>query len=126
MTSSYPIIQNVVSTVSLALTGREKFNLNSIAEKLAYAEYRPERFSALVIRINPSIKATALFFATGRLVCVGTKSERESQIFLENFVQIISAVNGQGEIQLKEAFKIQNMTASYAFAGRLNLEGILN
>jgi TATA-box binding protein (TBP) (component of TFIID and TFIIIB) len=71
-----PIIQNIVSTLSLALPNGEKFNLHTIVSKLPNAHYRPERFSALIIRMPQPIRTTALFFSTGRLVCVGTKSNK--------------------------------------------------
>jgi len=122
MLSEKPIIQNIVSTLSLALTKEEKFNLHVIANKLPNAHYRPERFSALIIRMPPPIRATALFFSTGRLVCVGTKSESESRSHLDKFVEIIRNAT-ETNIEFKEEFKIQNMTASFKFEGLLNLEG---
>nr|CAD2203926.1 unnamed protein product [Meloidogyne enterolobii] len=116
------IIQNVVSTASL-LEGDNKLNLNNLAANIPNAKYRPERFSALTFKIKEPITATALLFANGRIVCVGTKSSKDSKIAIHNFVKIISAA---AELFINmHNFRIQNIVSSFTFGGFINMPGIL-
>nr|CAD2206171.1 unnamed protein product [Meloidogyne enterolobii] len=116
------IIQNVVSTATL-LEGGNKLNLNKLAANIPNAKYRPERFSALTTKIKEPLTATALLFANGRIVCVGTKSARDSETAIHHFVKIISAA---AELFINmHNFRIQNIVSSFSFGGFINLPGIL-
>uniref|UniRef100_A0A914LZI1 Uncharacterized protein n=1 Tax=Meloidogyne incognita TaxID=6306 RepID=A0A914LZI1_MELIC len=83
------IIQNVVSTAQL-LDKNNKFDLYTISAIIKNSKYSPERFSALIIKVEQPIRSTALVFSNGKIVCVGTKSVQDSQIAIRNFVQIIN------------------------------------
>jgi transcription initiation factor TFIID TATA-box-binding protein len=50
-----------------------------IATHVRNAEYNPQRFSAVIIRLREP-KSTALFFHTGKLVVTGTKNEEDGRM----------------------------------------------
>nr|CAD2173838.1 unnamed protein product [Meloidogyne enterolobii] len=114
------IIQNVVSTAQL-LDKNNKFDLYTISAIIKNSKYSPERFSALIIKVEQPIRSTALVFSNGKIVCVGTKSVQDSQIAIRNFVQIITSASCL-PIEIR-AFKIQNVVSSFSFPGHLNLPG---
>lgn len=63
-------ILNIVATINFKI--KEKMDLNIIKQKNSDAEYNPERFPGLVMRIcNP--KATFLIFSTGKMVVTGIR-----------------------------------------------------
>ncbi|KAL7079583.1 hypothetical protein ACQ4LE_001745 [Meloidogyne hapla] len=116
------VIQNVVATARL-LEGNNKLDLNILAAIIPYAKYRPQRFSALTFKIHEPLRATALLFSNGRIVCVGTKSIKCSEIAMRTFLQIISAATPL-KINI-HGFGIQNVVSSFAFRGHLNLPGTI-
>jgi transcription initiation factor TFIID TATA-box-binding protein len=65
-------IQNIVASGSVGMD----LNLNVLAMKLPDIEYEPEQFPGLVYKLNEA-KATFLLFSNGKIVCTGTKSEKE-------------------------------------------------
>ena len=67
-------IQNIVASGTVGMD----LNLNVLAMKMNNTEYEPEQFPGLVYKlIDSSIKATFLLFSNGKVVCTGTKSEKE-------------------------------------------------
>uniref|UniRef100_A0A914L8X7 TATA-box-binding protein n=1 Tax=Meloidogyne incognita TaxID=6306 RepID=A0A914L8X7_MELIC len=115
------VIQNVVSTASL-LENNNSLDLSQLASMIPNARYRPERFSALTVKIKEPIIATALLFANGRIVCVGTKSVKDSETAIIYFVKLISAASTI-LINMRN-FSIQNIVSSFTFSGTLNLPGM--
>lgn len=65
-------VQNIVASGSIGM----KLNLNTLAMRLENTEYEPEQFPGLVYKLNEA-KATFLLFSNGKVVCTGTKSEKE-------------------------------------------------
>ena len=65
-------IQNIVASGAVGMD----LNLNTLAMKLPNTEYEPEQFPGLVYKLNEA-KATFLLFSNGKIVCTGTKSEKE-------------------------------------------------
>src|SRR5256884_5137347 len=66
-------IENVVASVTL----KQRIDLNAIVRIFPGAEYRPEQFPALVYRLkNP--KTATLISSSGKMVCTGSKSERQA------------------------------------------------
>ena len=66
-------IENVVASVEVVA----KIDLNLLARKQKDAEYNPEQFPGLMLRIkNP--KATILVFSSGKMVITGLRSETEA------------------------------------------------
>uniref|UniRef100_A0A1I8B605 TATA-box-binding protein n=1 Tax=Meloidogyne hapla TaxID=6305 RepID=A0A1I8B605_MELHA len=115
------IIQNVVSTAQLLDTNK-KLDLYTLANIIKNAKYTPDRFLALIIKVKQPLQSTALVFSNGRLVCVGTKSVKESEAAINNFVKIISEASCLS-INMR-AFEIQNVVSSFAFSVHLNLQAL--
>ena len=99
-----PVIQNIVSTVDLGCP----INLKEIALQAKNTQYIPNKFSGLIMRIKEP-KATALIFSTGKMVCLGAKTEEESKNACRKFGKILKNLNYP--ISLKK-FKIQNIVSS--------------
>ena len=84
-------IQNVVSTALLQPgTGRE-LNLRTLALKARNAEFNPDRFAALILRLSEP-KATALVFQSGKMVVTGTKSEKAARDATAKFAAMIKKI----------------------------------
>ncbi len=74
-------IQNIVASGSIGMA----LNLNTLAMKLENTEYEPEQFPGLVYKLVEA-KATFLLFSNGKVVCTGTKSEKEVHIALDMLI----------------------------------------
>ena len=79
-------IENVVATVNVEI--EEKMDLNMIARKHGDAEYNPERFPGLVMRISEP-KATFLIFSTGKMVVTGLRKANEAAKGVEKAIKNI-------------------------------------
>ncbi len=77
-------IQNIVASGSIGMD----LNLNTLAMKLENTEYEPEQFPGLVYKLVESRvpKATFLLFSNGKIVCTGTKSEKEVHAALDKLI----------------------------------------
>ena len=74
-------IENVVASVEVDA----KIDLNLLARKQRDAEYNPEQFPGLMLRVkNP--KATILVFNSGRMVITGLRRESEAEKAVENVI----------------------------------------
>ena len=108
-------IQNVVATASLG----QKFDLRTIVRVIPGVEYRPEQFPGLVYRLKKP-KTAMLIFSSGKMVCTGGKSERQSRKavmkVLEDLKKSGIVINGRPEIQ------VQNIVASAGLGGTIDLE----
>ncbi|MHC3128927.1 MAG: TATA box-binding protein [Candidatus Bathyarchaeota archaeon] len=98
-------IQNVVATGSL----NHAINLDDIVKAFPNVEWRPQVFPGLVFRLKRP-KTTTLIFTTGKMVCTGAKSEKESKRAIRKVVRELKRegiiITGKPEI------KIQNIVAS--------------
>src|SRR3989339_2266050 len=74
-------IQNIVAAGSVGMD----LNLNVLAMKLNNTEYEPEQFPGLVYKLKEA-KATFLLFSNGKIVCTGTKSEKEVHAALDKLI----------------------------------------
>src|SRR3990172_9341823 len=74
-------IQNIVASGTIGFD----LNLNTLAMKLDNTEYEPEQFPGLVYKLEEE-KATFLLFSNGKVVCTGTKSEKEVHEALYNLI----------------------------------------
>ena len=99
-----PILQNIVATVNLGCP----LDLRKITTAARNTEYNPQRFPALIMRIRDP-KATALIFASGKVVCTGTKSEEMAKYAAKKFARIIQKIGFQVKFK---GFKVQNIVAS--------------
>jgi transcription initiation factor TFIID TATA-box-binding protein len=74
-------IQNIVASGSVGMD----LNLNVLAMKLENTEYEPEQFPGLVYKLEEA-RATFLLFSNGKIVCTGTKSEKEVHAALDKLI----------------------------------------
>jgi transcription initiation factor TFIID TATA-box-binding protein len=111
-------IQNIVASAAL----NQKINLKLIVEKFPNAEYSPRVFPGLVFRLKKPKTAT-LIFETGKMVCTGAKSEKEA---IHAVNKVTRELKNHGiPIVNKPAISIQNIVASAALGGEIDLESVV-
>jgi transcription initiation factor TFIID TATA-box-binding protein len=110
-------IENVVASASLNVP----IKLEKLVSNLDNVEYEPEQFPGLVLRLKDP-KAAALIFSSGKVVCTGAKSPKDSKIVI---AKIISKMNKIG-IRIPKGYKVQleNIVASARLNRELNLNNI--
>lgn len=111
-----PTIRNVVSTFDLGC----RLDLPNVAQQARNAVYRPERFSACVIRIREP-KATALVFSTGKVVVTGARSEDDSRLAGRKIARIIQRLGYKAKFK---DWKVQNLVSSCDSKLLIRLEGL--
>ena len=99
-----PFIENIVSTANFGCL----LNLREIALQAKNAEYNPKRFSAVIMKIKEP-KTTALIFSTGKIVCLGAKTEEDSKKACKKFGKIIKSLGYQA---IFKDFNIENIVGS--------------
>jgi transcription initiation factor TFIID TATA-box-binding protein len=108
-------IQNVVSAATL----KQKVDLNAVVKSLPGVEYRPEQFPGLVFRLKRPKTAT-LIFNSGKMVCTGAKSEKESR---RAVMTVVKELKKSGIIIIsKPELKVVNIVASAGLGGTIDLE----
>ena len=108
-------IENVVASATL----NQKIDLNAVVKGYPGVEYRPEQFPGLVFRLKRPKTAT-LIFNSGKMVCTGAKSEKESK---RAVMKVIRELKKSGIIIIgKPELKIQNIVASANLSGLIDLE----
>jgi transcription initiation factor TFIID TATA-box-binding protein len=108
-------IENVVASATL----NQKVDLNAVVKGYPGVEYRPEQFPGLVFRLKRPKTAT-LIFNSGKMVCTGAKSEKESR---RAVMKVIKELKKSGIIIIgKPELKIQNIVASANLFGMIDLE----
>jgi transcription initiation factor TFIID TATA-box-binding protein len=120
MSKRKPIIkiQNIVASAAL----NQKINLKLIVEKFTHAEYNPKVFPGLVFRLKKPKTAT-LIFETGKMVCTGAKSEKEA---IQAVNKVTKELKNQGiPITNKPTITVQNIVASAALGGEIDLESVV-
>lgn len=115
-------IVNVVLTARLQLNNNDvcvDFDMNKIAETIAddaSVEYYPKKFAALKL-CRPSPFAKALFFRSGKIVCVGNRSEAGGHEAIEWFCRRIAATAANCEYQINDV-TVQNIVATTMLKNR--------
>ena len=108
-------IQNVVASVTL----NQRIDLNAIVMGNPSVEYRPKVFPGLVYRIRKP-KTSILIFSTGKMVCTGAKSEKESK---KAVLKVVRELKKSGIIITgKPEIRVVNIVASANLMGRIELE----
>ena len=108
-------IQNVVSAATL----KQKVDLNAVVKSFPGVEYRPENFPGLVFRLKRPKTAT-LIFNSGKMVCTGAKSEKESR---RAVMTVVKEMKKSGIIIIsKPDWKVVNIVASAELGGKVDLE----
>ena len=108
-------IENVVASATL----NQKVDLNAVVKGYPGVEYRPEQFPGLVFRLKRPKTAT-LIFNSGKMVCTGAKSEKESRRAVKKVIKELK--KGGIIIISKPELKIQNIVASANLFGLIDLE----
>jgi len=107
-------VQNVVASAAL----KHGIDIKAIYQAFPETEYRPEVFPGLVFRLKRP-KTVTLIFASGKMVCTGAKSEKDSIRALKKIVSMLKKKNivilGRLEIE------IQNIVASANLDGSIDL-----
>jgi len=105
--------------VVASITLNQKLNLEKIAERVPNAEYSPEQFPGLVLRISRPKTAT-LIFSSGKMVCTGAKSEEEVYKAVKTIIRILRShgIDVRGE----PIIEIQNIVASANLKTLVDLE----
>ena len=112
-----PEINNIISSVNLG----SNLNIKNIALKIKNAEYT-NNFSKLKLK-SKNAKATATIFSSGKMVCSGAKTEKQSKSMCAKFGKIVNKVGFN--VELKN-FKIQNIIASYDVKFKICLPKLFN
>ena len=107
----------MVSTVNLEC----ELDLLRIALHARNAEYSPERFSAVVIRLREP-KTTALVFRSGKLVCAGAKSLEASRLAARKVARVLQKIGFP--VRFSD-FRVQNLVATNDAGFAINLDKIM-
>jgi len=108
-------IQNVVTTGTL----NQKIDLNAVVKGFPSVDYRPETFPGLVFRLKKPKTAT-LIFSSGKMVCTGARSEKESR---KAILKVVKELKKGGTIILnKPDVKVVNIVASVSLGENVDLE----
>jgi transcription initiation factor TFIID TATA-box-binding protein len=111
-------IQNVVATGTM----NQKVDLNAVVKSYPGVEYRPEQFPGLVFRLKRPKTAT-LIFSSGKMVCTGARSGKESRSAI---LKVVKELKKVGIILLsKPSFKVVNIVASASLGGKVDLEQVV-
>ncbi len=98
-------VQNIVAFTTLG----KPIPLETMLNKVEDTEWQPEQFPGLVYKITDP-RASALIFSQGKIVCTGTKSEKDLQAAMRKIVDRIRRAG----IPMPRKFttKIENIVAS--------------
>jgi transcription initiation factor TFIID TATA-box-binding protein len=110
-------IQNVVAIATL----NQKVDLKAVFKGYPGVEYRPEKFPGLVFRLKRP-KTGTLIFSTGKMVCTGARSRKESR---RAILKVVKELKKAGIIIVsKPDFKVVNIVASASLGGMVDLEKV--
>ena len=111
-------IQNIASTANLGVP----LDLKKIALKCRNTEFNPRRFGAVIMRLREP-KATALLFASGKIVVTGVRSVHNATYAAKKFAYIVEKVG----FKPKEFFdfKVQNVAGTADVGFPIRLEGLV-
>jgi transcription initiation factor TFIID TATA-box-binding protein len=111
-------IQNMSSTANLGV----RLDLKTIALKCRNTEFNPRRFGAVIMRLREP-RATALLFASGKMVVTGVKSTHNATLAAKKFAYIVEKV-GFAPQEFMD-FKVQNMVGTADVGFPIRLEGLV-
>ncbi len=114
----YAKTQNVVVSASI----HRDLPLEKLATKLERAEYNPEQFPGLILKMDFP-KASALLFSSGKIICTGTKSIGEARKAIDAICKKLNSIGLK--VRGKPDIEVQNMVASGSVGGKLNLNEIV-
>lgn len=111
-------IQNIASTANLGVP----LDLKKIALKCRNTEFNPRRFAAVIMRLREP-RATALLFASGKIVVTGVRSVHNATYATKKFAYIVEKIG----FKPKEFFdfKVQNVAGTCDVGFPIRLEGLV-
>jgi transcription initiation factor TFIID TATA-box-binding protein len=108
-------IENIVATINLGV----ELNLERLAERLLTAEYNPDQFPGLILRlIKPRV--SALIFRTGKIVCTGAKNEEDLKNAVRALAQLLKEHGA--DVPPEPEVQVQNIVASGNLHAEVDLE----
>lgn len=107
-------VENVVAVASL----KHRIELSAVTNAFPDVEYSPKRFPGLVFRLKKP-RSTTLIFGSGKMVCTGTRSEKEARKALRRLIKVLK--EGGIIIAGKLDVKITNIVASANLGGAVDL-----
>jgi transcription initiation factor TFIID TATA-box-binding protein len=111
-------IQNIASTANLGVP----LDLKKIALKCRNTEFNPRRFGAVIMRLREP-RATALFFASGKMVVTGVRSVHNATYATKKFAYIVEKVGFKPKEYFD--FKVQNVAGTADVGFPIRLEGLV-
>lgn len=116
--ASAQTLYNVVGTVNVQIEDSERLDLNILVRRISDAEYNPERFPGVIMRIEEP-KATFLVFSTGKMVMTGLRMASNAEKAVE---KLLKKFKKAGVKISNPQIKIVNIVAS----GKLGVNIDLN
>lgn len=110
-------IENVVASASV----NAEIDLDKVAATLPNAEYEPEQFPGLVLRLEEP-RAAILVFSSGKMVCTGAKDPKIIRLAVERTIKQIRSAGIK--IRGDATIDVQNIVASSDLGVELNLDKI--
>ncbi|KAF5069448.1 TATA-box-binding protein [Methanobacterium aggregans] len=110
-------IENIVTSATLG----KPLDLTQVGPALEGVEYNKEQFPGLVFKLKEP-KTAALIFGSGKLVCTGAKSVKDSIKAIHITVDLMRTLDP--EIPKEFEIKVQNIVASANLMKTLNLEAV--
>ncbi len=110
-------IENVVASATLKVD----IPLEEVVKNIEGVEYEPEQFPGVVYRMK-SPKTACLIFSSGKLVCTGAKSPKETKEAVANVVSVLKKIGIK--VPKDYTVEIQNIVASAKLGRELNLDEI--
>jgi transcription initiation factor TFIID TATA-box-binding protein len=110
-------VENVVASASL----KTEIPLEKVVRNVEGVEYEPDQFPGVVLRLKEP-RAACLIFSSGKLVCTGAKSPKETNEAVAKVVSILRRIG----IKVPRNYEvdIQNIVASAKLDRELNLDHI--
>jgi len=79
-------IENIVASANLGV----ELDLYTIAQNVRDVEYEPEQFPGAILKLKEP-RASLLLFKNGKVICTGSKSEREVKLAIEQAIKLLSS-----------------------------------
>ena len=110
-----PSITNIVATACLG----QKLNLVAIEAKLPMAQYVPQRFSGLLVRVLKPFKAHCHLYCNGKMTVNGARTEKDALELAQRFSAMLNSIGYDTSLS---NFKIVNVVGSHNFERFIKLE----
>lgn len=110
-------IQNITSTAKLGV----QLDLKKIALKCRNTEFNPRRYGAVVMKVR-EFQATAIIFASGKIVITGTKNTDAALGACEKVSHIIKLIGFTPKPNID--FKLENMVGTFDCGFPIKLESL--